>query len=49
MSLFSARRYGAKLTFYNTFVNGGFDVAAFSRALNAGKPGKKSRAAQLPQ
>ncbi|MGD0101827.1 MAG: aminotransferase class I/II-fold pyridoxal phosphate-dependent enzyme, partial [Acidobacteriota bacterium] len=33
--------YGAKFTFYNTFVNGGFDVAAFSRALNAGKPGKR--------
>jgi aspartate/methionine/tyrosine aminotransferase len=33
--------YGAKFTFYNTFVNGGFDVAAFSRALNAGKAGQK--------
>jgi aspartate/methionine/tyrosine aminotransferase len=33
--------YGAKFTFYNTFVNGGFDVAAFSRTLNAGKPGKR--------
>ena len=33
--------YGAKLVFYNTFANGGFDVAAFSRALNAGKKGKK--------
>jgi aspartate/methionine/tyrosine aminotransferase len=33
--------YGAKFRFYNTFVNGGFDVAAFSRALNAGNPGKK--------
>jgi aspartate/methionine/tyrosine aminotransferase len=33
--------YGARLTFYNTFVNGGFDVGAFSRALNAGKPGKR--------
>jgi aspartate/methionine/tyrosine aminotransferase len=33
--------YGAKFTFYNTFVNGGFDVAAFSRALNSGKVGKK--------
>jgi aspartate/methionine/tyrosine aminotransferase len=33
--------YGAKLAFYNTFVNGGFDVAAFSKALNAGKAGKK--------
>jgi aspartate/methionine/tyrosine aminotransferase len=33
--------YGAKFTFYNTFVNGAFDVAAFSKALNAGKPGKK--------
>lgn len=33
--------YGAKFTFYNTFVNGGFDVAAFGKALNAGKVGKK--------
>ena len=33
--------YGAELKFYNTFTNGGFDVAAFARALNEGKPGKK--------
>ncbi len=33
--------FGARLVFYNTFVQGGFDVAAFSRALNAGKPGKR--------
>ncbi len=33
--------YGAKLKFYNTFVQGGFDVAAFSKALNEGKPGKR--------
>ena len=33
--------YGAKLKFYNTFVHGGFDVAAFSKALNEGKPGKR--------
>jgi aspartate/methionine/tyrosine aminotransferase len=33
--------YGAKLAFYNTFVKGGFDVAAFSKAINAGKAGKK--------
>ena len=33
--------YGAKLSFYNTFVNGGFDVGAFGRALRAGGPGKK--------
>ncbi len=33
--------YGAKLNFYNTFVSGGFDVAAFGKALNAGKVGKK--------
>ena len=33
--------YGAKFTFYNTFVNGGFDVPAFAKALNAGKPGKR--------
>jgi aspartate/methionine/tyrosine aminotransferase len=33
--------YGAKFTFYNTFVHGGFDVAAFSTALTAGAPGKR--------
>ena len=33
--------YGAKLKFYNTFVDGGFDVAAFALALNDGKPGKR--------
>jgi aspartate/methionine/tyrosine aminotransferase len=33
--------YGAKLAFYNTFVNGGFDVAAFSKALHSGHTGKK--------
>jgi aspartate/methionine/tyrosine aminotransferase len=33
--------YGARLAFYNTFADGGFDVAAFSRALSAGKPGKR--------
>jgi aspartate/methionine/tyrosine aminotransferase len=33
--------YGAQMVFYNTFVNNGFDVAAFSKALNAGKVGKK--------
>jgi len=33
--------YGAELKFYNTFINGGFDVKAFARALNEGKPGKK--------
>jgi aspartate/methionine/tyrosine aminotransferase len=33
--------YGARFAFYNTFVNGGFDVAAFSKALTAGKPGKR--------
>lgn len=33
--------YGAKFAFYNTFVNGGFDVVSFSRALQAGKPGKR--------
>ena len=36
-----AEAYGAKLAFYNTFVNGGFDVAAFAKALNAGRVGKK--------
>lgn len=38
--LFSEAR-GAKLAFYNTFAKGGYDVAAFGKALNAGKPGKK--------
>jgi len=33
--------YGAKFSFYNTFINGGYDVAAFSRALTSGKVGKK--------
>jgi len=33
--------YGARFTFYNAFATGGFDVAAFSQALNAGKAGKK--------
>ena len=33
--------YGAKFRFYNTFVNGGFDVPAFSKTLNSGKIGKK--------
>jgi len=33
--------YGAKLAFYNTFSHGGFDVAAFAKALNAGPVGKK--------
>jgi len=33
--------FGAKLSLYNTFVNGAYDVAAFSAALNAGSVGKK--------
>jgi aspartate/methionine/tyrosine aminotransferase len=33
--------YGARFAFYNTFVKGGFDVADFSRVLNAGKVGKR--------
>ncbi len=33
--------FGARFHFFNTFVNGGFDIAAFSKALNAGKPGKR--------
>ncbi|MDR0843306.1 MAG: aminotransferase class I/II-fold pyridoxal phosphate-dependent enzyme [Acidobacteriota bacterium] len=33
--------YGAEFKFYNTFVDGGFDVAAFAKALNEGTPGKK--------
>ncbi len=36
-----AETYGARLVFYNTFLNGGYDISAFSRALNAGKPGKR--------
>jgi len=32
---------GARFSFYNTFLNGGYDVAAFSRALRAGGCGKK--------
>ena len=32
---------GAKFSLYNTFVNGGYDVAAFSQALQAGGAGKK--------
>ena len=33
--------YGAKLKFYNTFTNGGFDTEAFADALNNGEPGKR--------
>jgi len=33
--------YGAKFAFYNTFVNGGFDIEAFAKTLNSGKVGKK--------
>jgi len=33
--------YGARFSLYNTFDGGGYDVAAFSRALRAGGPGKK--------
>jgi aspartate/methionine/tyrosine aminotransferase len=40
--------YGARLAFYNTFINGGFDVAAFSKALNAGKAGKKVALLNFP-
>jgi aspartate/methionine/tyrosine aminotransferase len=40
--------FSAKLAFYNTFVNGGFDVEAFSRALNAGKVGKKLALLNFP-
>ena len=32
---------GAKLSLYNTFVNGGFDVEALRKALGAGPKGKK--------
>ncbi len=33
--------YGARFVFYNTFVNGRFDVEAFSRVLSSGKPRKR--------
>jgi aspartate/methionine/tyrosine aminotransferase len=33
--------YGAKIKLYNTFVKKGFDIEAFSRALNQGAPGKR--------
>jgi len=33
--------YGARLAFYNTFKNGAYDVEAFSKALNDGKPRKR--------
>jgi aspartate/methionine/tyrosine aminotransferase len=33
--------YGAQIRLYNTFTNGGYDIAAFGSALNAGKPGKR--------
>jgi aspartate/methionine/tyrosine aminotransferase len=39
--LIFAEAYGAKFSFYNTFLNGGYDVAAFSRALCGDGPGKK--------
>ena len=39
--LIFSEAYGAKLTLFNTFVNGSYDITAFSRLLNAGKPGKR--------
>jgi aspartate/methionine/tyrosine aminotransferase len=39
--LIFAEAFGGRFVFYNTFVRGAFDVAAFSKALNAGKVGKK--------
>jgi len=33
--------YGSRFVFYNTFVNGGYDVEAFSKALQEGKPRKR--------
>jgi aspartate/methionine/tyrosine aminotransferase len=39
--LIYAESYGARFSFYNTFVNGGYDVEAFSRALRTGQAGKK--------
>ncbi len=33
--------YGGKFVFYNTFVNGRYDIDAFGRALNSGGTGKK--------
>jgi aspartate/methionine/tyrosine aminotransferase len=40
-SLVFGETYGAEFSYYNTFINGGFDVKAFAQALNAGKPGKR--------
>jgi len=39
--LIFAEGCGAKFSLYNTFLNGGFDVTAFSEALKAGGAGKK--------
>jgi aspartate/methionine/tyrosine aminotransferase len=33
--------FGGEFVFYNTFVRGRYDVAAFGKALNSGKTGKK--------
>jgi aspartate/methionine/tyrosine aminotransferase len=39
--LIFSEAYGAKFSLYNTFVKGGYDVDAFSRALRSGGAGKK--------
>jgi aspartate/methionine/tyrosine aminotransferase len=43
-----AEAFGARFSFYNTFVNGGFDVEAFGRALRSGKAGKKFALLNFP-
>ena len=39
--LIFSEAYGATFSLYNTFINGGYDVEAFSRALSSGGIGKK--------
>ena len=39
--LIFAEAFGARFSFYNTFLSGGYDVNAFSRALHGDQPGKK--------
>ena len=41
--------YGAKFTFYNTFVNGGFDVAAFREGAQCRQSGEEDCSSELPQ
>lgn len=39
--LIFSEAYGAKFSLYNTFLDGGYDVTAFARALRTGGAGKK--------